>query len=107
MWYVSDLTTINFLFSCVLLQHMEQEIEEMQPSYHVGPVLFKTDLLKKAFSAEANTWKFAYGRALNEKCGKEMDELLDYMDTQLKKLQRPTVDLDDVRAHMASLNDIR
>lgn len=86
---------------------MEQAIEEVQMSYHVGPVLFVTAMLKKALIAEAHTWKFAYGRALNEKCAKEMDELLEFMDNLLKKLLRPTADLDDVRAHMASLGDIR
>ena len=75
---------------------MEQAIEEVQMSYHVGPVLFVTAMLKKALIAEAHTWKFAYGRALNEKCAKEMDELLEFMDNLLKKLLRPTADLDDV-----------
>ena len=86
---------------------METAIEELQTSYHVGPVLFVTTLLKRALITEAATWKFSYGKALNEKCAKEMDELLEYMDTLLKKLLRPTTDLDDVRAHMSSLGDIR
>lgn len=86
---------------------METDIEELQPSYHVGPVLFLTTLLKRALISEAQAWKVAYGKALNEKCAKEMDELLEFMDTLLKKLMRPTADLDDVRAHMASLADIR
>lgn len=86
---------------------METDIEEIQPSYHVGPVLFLTAELKRALITESQTWKFAYGKALNEKCAKEMDELLEFMDTLLKKLMRPTADLDDVRAHMASLSDIR
>lgn len=86
---------------------MEAAIEELQLSYHVGPVLFVTTQLKRALITEAGTWKFAYGKALNEKCAKEMDELLEYMDNLLKKLMRPTADLDDVRAHMASLGDIR
>lgn len=86
---------------------METAIDELQPSYHVGPVLFVTSMLKRALITEAQAWKTAYGKALNEKCAKEMDELLEYMDNLLKKLMRPTADLDDVRAHMASLSDIR
>lgn len=86
---------------------METAIEEVQASYHVGPVLFLTTQLKRALITEAGSWKCAYGKALNEKCGKEMDELLEFMDTLLKKLLRPTNDLDDVRSHMASLGDIR
>ena len=86
---------------------METAIEELQPSYHVGPVLFMTAQLKRSLITEAGAWKCAYGKALNEKCAKEMDELLEFMDNLLKKLLRPTTDLDDVRAHMASLGDIR
>jgi len=49
---------------------MELDIENLQGSYHVGPVLFITDKLKKALITEAGAWKFAYGKALNDKCAK-------------------------------------
>ena len=49
----------------------------------------------------------AFSKALNEKCARDMDEILDFIDNQMKKLSRPVKDLDDVRSHMASLNEIR
>lgn len=36
-----------------------------------------------------------------------MDEMLEFMENQMKKLSRPVKDLDDVRSHMASLAEIR
>ncbi|KAL5009928.1 hypothetical protein ScPMuIL_012233 [Solemya velum] len=48
-----------------------------------------------------------YAKALNQKCALEMDEILDFFDSVSKKIGRPVKDLDDIRAHMAALMDIR
>ena len=79
----------------------------MQPSYRLGPVIFMTEKLKLALITETKSWKLAYGRALNDKCGREMDEILDFFDVMMKRLSRPVKDLDDVRSHMAALSEIR
>ncbi|XP_021362874.1 dynein heavy chain 5, axonemal-like isoform X1 [Mizuhopecten yessoensis] len=88
-------------------QKLETDIEEMQYSYRVGSVMFVTDPLKLALITEAKNWKMAYAKALNEKCAGEMDEMLDFIDTLTKRLSRPVKDLDDVRAEMAALAEIR
>lgn len=86
---------------------MEQQIEDMQPSYRLGSVIFLTEPLKFALITETKAWKLAYAKALNDKCGREMVEILDFIDNLSKRLARPVKDLDDVRSHMAALSDIR
>ena len=82
-------------------------MDEIQPSFRVGSVMFMTDPLKLALNTEAKAWKMAYSKALNEKCAHDMDEILDFIDQQMKKLSRPVKDLDDIRSHMSALAEIR
>jgi dynein heavy chain len=88
-------------------QNLELQIEDMQPSYRVGSVLYLTETLKLALIQETRSWKKAYSKALNGKCGEEMDQILDFMENLMKRLSRPVKDLDDVRSHMAALSEIR
>ena len=90
-----------------LFQRLESSLEEIQPSFRVGSVLFMTDALKLALNTEAKNWKMAFSKALNEKCAHDMDEILDFTENQMKKLSRPVKDLDDIRSHMAALGEIR
>lgn len=86
---------------------MEQQVEEMGQSHRVGPLLFLTDPLKLALITEIRNWKLAYGKNLNAKCASQMDEILEFFDSMEKRLNRPIKDLDDVRAQMAALAEIR
>jgi len=79
----------------------------MQQTYKVGSILFLTEPLKLALIAETRNWMIAYARSLNEKCGHEMEELLQFFEGMQKRLSRPVKDLDDIRAHMATLTEIR
>ncbi|CAI9729037.1 dynein heavy chain 5, axonemal-like [Octopus vulgaris] len=89
------------------LQRMEQEVEELDSTYQVGSIVFEVDTLKLALLAENKAWQQGYARALNEKSSEEMNEILTFFDNTMKRLCRPLKDLDDVRAHMAALNEIR
>ena len=86
---------------------MESQIESMPAIYRVGPLQFITDQLKLALLTETKQWKCMYGKRVNEKCGRDMDELLEFFDTMKKRLGRPVRDLDDIRTHMTALNEIR
>ncbi|XP_023932721.1 dynein heavy chain 5, axonemal [Lingula anatina] len=88
-------------------EHLEIEIEEIQGTYRVGAVIFLTDPIKLALKSETSAWKVAYGKNLNVKCAGQMDEILDFFDRTMKVLQRPCKDLDDIRAHMAALTEMR
>ena len=69
--------------------------------------MFMTDSLKLSLTTEIKTWQQAFAKALNQKSAQEMNEILDFFDNMMKRLCRPLKDLDDVRAHMAALNEIR
>ncbi|CAH1798803.1 unnamed protein product, partial [Owenia fusiformis] len=87
--------------------NIRDDLEEIQPSFRVGSVVFMTDSIKVSLIAEVNNWVNQFGNALNDKCVHEMDEVLEFTDNLMKRLSRPINDLDDVRAQMASLTEIR
>ncbi|XP_077977872.1 dynein axonemal heavy chain 5-like isoform X2 [Glandiceps talaboti] len=86
---------------------LETAIEEMQPSYRVGSIIYLTERLQMALVTEARAWKLAYGKALNNKASKDMLEIIDFIENLHKRLSRPVKDLDDVRSSMAALGEIR
>ncbi len=52
----------------------------------MGPLLFQTDALKLALKTEDKNWQRMYAKHLNEKCAREMDEILEFFDNMQKKL---------------------
>lgn len=92
---------------CDASQNLENQINELQTAFKVGSIQFLTEPLRLALIAETKNWMLAYARHLNEKCGREMEELLQFFDGMQKRLSRPVKDLDDIRAHMATLTEIR
>ena len=88
-------------------QCLEEQINELSSGHEVGPLYVRTDDLKTALIGEARAWTLAYARRLNETCGGDMDALGRLVDDLRKRLSRPVVDLDDVRAHMATLSELR
>lgn len=86
---------------------LQAEIEDYPSSYQVGSIIYITDNLKRSLLQEISNWKLAYGKAMNDKAASDMKNLLDMIDELHKKLSRPCKDLDDIRAHMAALNQIK
>ena len=68
---------------------LEVQMEEMQLTHHVGPLLFMTESLRMSLLAEIKSWKRCYAKHLNDKCAREMDEILEFFDTMMKRLTRP------------------
>lgn len=66
-----------------------------------------TDKLKSALILEAKAWKLSFGQALNSKAGQDMADIEELLETVHKRLARKINDLDDVRAAMAALAEIR
>ena len=97
------LISVDSLFS----QNLETTIEEIPTSYRVGSVICLTEKLKEALIAETKAWKLAFGKALNAKASADMTDIFDFIENLQKRLSRPIKDLDDVRAAMASLAEIR
>ncbi|XP_072018853.1 LOW QUALITY PROTEIN: dynein axonemal heavy chain 5-like [Amphiura filiformis] len=88
-------------------QNLEIRITDLPESYRIGSVICMTSKLKRALIEEAKAWKLAFGQALNAKAGQDMTEIEEFLDSVNKRLSRKIKDLDDVRAAMASLNEIR
>lgn len=86
---------------------MELTIEEIPASRRIGSVICLTEKLKGSLIAETRAWKVAFGKALNAKASTDMDEILVFIEDMQKRLARPIKDLDDVRAAMAALEEIR
>lgn len=83
------------------------QVSEMEPSFQVGPLLLMTDTLKKSLTCEIKSWKLSYAKMLNQKSAQDMKEILTFFDSMMKRLSRPIKDLDDVRALMAAIGEIK
>ncbi|XP_036378537.1 dynein heavy chain 5, axonemal, partial [Megalops cyprinoides] len=86
---------------------LEAQIEDLPASCTVGSVQFDTDLLKLSLTQECRAWKQAFGAALNRRASADMVEIYSFVDGLSKRLQRPIVDLEDVRGAMAALREVR
>jgi len=86
---------------------LEEQVCDLSAGQQVGPLYFRTETLKTALVTESRAWKLEYGRSLNEVCAHDMDSVLKFFEETQKPLMRPVKDLDDIRAHMAALAEIR
>lgn len=86
---------------------MQTDIEDLPHTFQVGSIIYITDNLKRSLLQEISNWKLAYGKAMNDKAASDMRQLLEMIDEIQKRLSRPCKDLDDIRAHMAALNQIK
>ncbi|XP_076808265.1 dynein axonemal heavy chain 5-like [Clavelina lepadiformis] len=86
---------------------LESKVEDLPSNYQVGSVLFETDSLKLALVQECKAWKRSFGSALNDKAGREQENIFNMIDSLSKRMNRPINDLDDVRGAMASLRELR
>jgi dynein heavy chain len=90
-----------------LFQVLDEQILELAASHQVGPLLLLTEALKNGLMSETKSWKLVYGRALNQTCAAEMDTLFEFFGSMQKRLSRPVKDLDDIRALMSAMTEIR
>ncbi|MEE6465421.1 hypothetical protein FKM82_006550, partial [Ascaphus truei] len=86
---------------------LETQISELPGHCIVGSVDFATDTLKMALVQECRRWKREFGSAINKKAAADMDEIYSFIDNLNKRLNRPIIDLDDVRGAMDALKEIR
>ncbi len=72
-----------------------------------GTLCLHTENIKLALCTEAKGWRVAFGRAMNTKYQRLMEEVSSSLEEWTKKLGRPLNDLDDIREVMAALKEIR
>ncbi|XP_078698147.1 dynein axonemal heavy chain 5-like [Branchiostoma floridae x Branchiostoma belcheri] len=97
----------EFEFHIRHYQELQTMIESMPPDYRIGAIICLTDNIQMALKTETRNWKLAFGKALNNKAGIDMQDIFDFIENLNKRLQRPINDLDDVRGAMAALGEIR
>lgn len=95
------------MMPCSSLQKLELQISELPASYTVGSILLDTEDLKLALTQECQIWKRAFGAALNRRASADMKHVFSFVDSMMKRLQRPITDLEDVRGAMAALREVR
>ncbi|XP_034534414.1 dynein heavy chain 5, axonemal [Notolabrus celidotus] len=103
----SDPSLTEFSSQISFYSKLEVQISELPACFTLGSVLFDTDQLKLALTQECRLWKRAFGSALHRRASAAMDDIFSFLDTLMKRLQRPITDLEDVRGAMAALREIR
>ncbi|XP_042073139.1 LOW QUALITY PROTEIN: dynein axonemal heavy chain 5, partial [Haplochromis burtoni] len=103
----SDPSLTEFSAQICFYSRLEEQISELPAIYTAGSILLDTDQLKRSLTHECRSWKRAFGAALNRRASADMNDILSFVDALTKRLQRPISDLDDVRAAMAALREVR
>ncbi|CAI9729215.1 dynein heavy chain 5, axonemal-like [Octopus vulgaris] len=86
-------------------RNLQQEIEQIESSYTVGPIEMMTENLKTSLTTEVKAWEYSYAKALNEISAQKMNTVFSFFDRMMKSLSHPVKDLDDVRALMAAITE--
>ena len=94
---------------CIVLdsQDFEGELHTQANTSRVGPIQLIFEPIKAALLEQCKSWKWAFGRALNERAAAAMSEILAFFDGLQTRLSRPIKDLDDIRGAMAALAELR
>jgi dynein heavy chain len=88
-------------------ERLESVVRNEPDTVPVGAICLYTESLRISLTAETKQWKVAYGRSCNQTYSSTMTELFSQLDDLSKRLGRNIKDLDDVRAAMTALQEIR
>ena len=86
---------------------VETEIQKIPAVHNIGALSLETAPLKYSLKAEAAAWKAQYSINLHEQAKAELDRISAWFDEMSRLLRREVNDLDNVRAAMGYLSDIR
>lgn len=71
-------------------EKLEAEIMELPSSRYLNAAIqLSVEPLKFALAVEAKAWKTAYGRGLNDRYRKSMEDIVQFVNDYSKKLARP------------------
>ena len=87
--------------------HIEASIQKIAPVHNIGALSLETAPLKYSLKSEASSWKSQYSQNLHEQAKAELDVVVEWCDDMYKKLKREITDLDQVRAAMGYLAEVR
>eukprot|EP00898_Chlorokybus_atmophyticus_P005691 jgi/Chlat1/6122/Chrsp409S05665 len=86
---------------------LEQEIAQIPPVHNIGALSLETQPMKYSLKAEAASWKAQFAKNLHKQGLEDLKKLNMYMRETGMKLGRQIEDLEDVRAVMALLKEVR
>lgn len=86
---------------------IELHIQRIAPVHNIGALSLETAPLKYSLKSEASSWKSQYSENLHNQAKTELEAVIQWMDDMQKKLKREVLDLDNVRATMGYLKEIR
>ena len=86
---------------------IEQRIQKIAPVHNIGALSLETAPLKASLKSEASQWKSQYSENLHGQAKTELDAVVLWMEDMQKKLKREINDLDNVRAAMSYLAEVR
>ena len=86
---------------------IESDISHISPVHNIGALSLETAPLKYSLKSTATNWKTKYAQNLHEQAKHELEVLSEYIKQTSKNLSRPITDLEDVRAVMMTLKEVR
>jgi len=86
---------------------IQREIGDISLFQNIGCMTLDTSPIKATLRAKANAWKNQNSRNLHASSQAELTTLVDFMKDTISNIERPLLDLDDVRDVMFVLNATR
>jgi hypothetical protein len=84
-----------------------QEIAQIAPVHNIGAMSLETQPMKYSLKAEAASWKAQFAKNLHRQGFEDLKAINNYMRETTIKLARQVQDLEDVRAVMGVLKEVR
>ena len=86
---------------------VEKEIAEIVPNQSIGILHVSIEALKTSMITEAQEWRQKFGEILNRQVKSDMEQVVQYIESQAGKLSHKIGDLDDLRNAVDTLANIR
>eukprot|EP00002_Diphylleia_rotans_P028875 TRINITY_DN5840_c0_g1_i3.p1 TRINITY_DN5840_c0_g1~~TRINITY_DN5840_c0_g1_i3.p1 ORF type:complete len:4482 (-),score=987.95 TRINITY_DN5840_c0_g1_i3:157-13602(-) len=86
---------------------VEQQIAQISPVHVIGALSLHTQSLKYSLKAEAASWKAQYAKNLHKQAHEDLQVAIRFMSDTSLQLKRQVHDIEDLRAILSVLRDIR
>ena len=86
---------------------VEHEIAHIAPVHNIGALSLETAPLKYSLRSEAAAWKAQYAQNLHAQAKLKLEQISSWIRDMLRSLKREVKDLDDVRAAIGYLKEVR
>ncbi|CAG9816206.1 unnamed protein product [Phaedon cochleariae] len=84
-----------------------EHIKQLPEKHNIGAIQITMEQFKLALLVESDAWKHILGKKLGHRYNEKLNNMVDFIKTQEKVLNKPIKDLDDCRLAMNCLEVIR